>query len=41
MHYVSSDSSYFKKHQAEVMIKTLVPIDYIVNIDNPPRMKFS
>ena len=34
-HYVSRESPFFKKHQAEVMIKTFIPVDCIVNFDNP------
>ncbi len=34
-HYVSRESPFFKKHQAEVMLRTFIPIDYIVNFDNP------
>lgn len=33
--YVSSTSANFKKHQAEVLVKRFVPIEYIENIDNP------
>lgn len=33
--YVSRDSAIFKLHQAEVLVKTAIPVDYIVNIDNP------
>jgi hypothetical protein len=29
------DDPDFSKHQAEVMVKTFVPIEYIVNIDSP------
>ena len=32
MHYVSKESPSFKPHQAEVMVKTFVPLKYIVNI---------
>lgn len=32
---VRSDSPIFHKHQAEVLVKTFLPIEYIVNIDNP------
>lgn len=34
-HYVRRDSPIFKQHQAEVLIKTFLPIEYIVNFDNP------
>lgn len=30
----------FKLHQAEVLVKTFVPIDYIINIDSPDIMHF-
>ncbi|MDR1527274.1 MAG: DarT ssDNA thymidine ADP-ribosyltransferase family protein [Dysgonamonadaceae bacterium] len=33
-HYVSRDSSIFKQHQAEVLVKTWIPIEYITNINN-------
>ena len=32
---VRGDSPIFHKHQAEVLVKTFLPIEYIVNIDNP------
>ena len=35
MHYLPNTSEFFKKHQAEVLVKTHVPLEYIVNIDNP------
>ena len=34
-HYVRRDSPIFKTHQAEVLIKTFLPIEYIINFDNP------
>lgn len=34
-HYLSSTDPQFKKHQAEVLVKTFIPIDKIVNIDSP------
>ena len=34
-HYVSRNSSIFKQHQAEVLVKTFIPLEYIVNINNP------
>lgn len=34
LHCVRKDSPSFKKHQAECMVKTFVPIEYIINIDN-------
>lgn len=33
--YVRKDDEDFKPHQAEVMVKTFIPLDYIINIDNP------
>lgn len=33
--YVSRDDDDFKPHQAEVMVKTFIPIEYIKNIDSP------
>lgn len=38
--HVSRDHPYFHMHQAECMVKTFIPIEYIVNIDNPQRMVF-
>ena len=35
---VSKTDAEFKPHQAECMIKTFLPIEYIDNIDNPQRM---
>lgn len=35
MHYVRKDDPNFKPHQAEVLVKTFVPLRYIRNIDNP------
>ncbi len=34
-HYVRRDDKDFGKHQAELMIKTHIPLDYIQNINNP------
>ena len=34
-HYVSRDDEDFKPHQAEIMVKTFIPIKYIKNIDSP------
>lgn len=34
-HFVSSTDANFKNHQAEVLVKTYIPLEYIVNIDNP------
>lgn len=33
--YVSRDDADFKYHQAEVMVKTFIPAEYIVNLDYP------
>jgi len=35
MHYVSKSDPSFKKHQAEVMVKSFIPIEYITNLNNP------
>ena len=35
MHYLPNTSEFFKKHQAEVLVKTHVPLEFIVNIDDP------
>ena len=37
--YLSSSDPRFKPHQAEVLVKTFVPLKYIVNIDNPDDMR--
>ena len=38
-HYVSrNDGEIFHEHQAECMVKTFIPIEYIVNINTPSRM---
>lgn len=34
-HFLRKDSSLFKKHQAEVLVKTFLPLEYITNLDNP------
>ena len=34
-HYLRNTDPLFKKHQAEVLVKTFIPIDKIVNIDSP------
>lgn len=34
-HFVSSSDPIFKKHQAEVLVKTYIPLEYIVNINSP------
>lgn len=36
--YVSKDDPIFGQHQAECMVKTFLPINYILNIDNPEYM---
>lgn len=33
-HFVKNDSPNFKEHQAEVLVKTWVPLKYILNINN-------
>lgn len=33
--YVSREDSDFKPHQAEILVKSFIPIKYIKNIDNP------
>lgn len=38
--YVSGNDPDFHTHQAECMVKTFIPIDYIENITNPNRMRF-
>lgn len=38
--YVKKDSPAFKPHQAEILVKTFIPIEYIENINIPTRMKF-
>lgn len=39
-HFVRRGSPIFEKHQAECMVKTFIPIKYIININNPPVMQF-
>ena len=40
-HYVSRDEGeIFSLHQAECMVKTFIPVEYIININNPIKMKF-
>ena len=36
--FVSRSDDIFHEHQAECMVKTFIPIDYIINIDNPQRL---
>lgn len=38
--YVKREEDIFPLHQAECMIKTFIPINYITNIDNPRKMIF-
>lgn len=33
--FLPKTSPIFKQHQAEILVKTCVPIEYIKNIDNP------
>lgn len=37
-HYVRREDPDFPFHQAEVMVKRHVPIEYIINIDNPDKI---
>ena len=37
--YVRKDDDEFKYHQAEVLVKTYIPLDFIVNIDDPIYLK--
>ena len=37
--YLSSSDPLFKPHQAEVLVKTFVPLKFIVNIDDPDDMR--
>lgn len=34
-HYVRKESPLFKKHQAEVLVKTFLPLEFITNFNNP------
>ena len=36
--YVSRNDDDFKYHQAEVMVKTFIPLRYIININNPEEI---
>ena len=38
--YVRKDDDDFKTHQAEVLVKTHIPLEYIINLDNPIEMDF-
>ena len=37
--YLRSDDPLFKPHQAEILVKTFIPLKYIINIDNPEDMR--
>ena len=37
---LSRDDDDFRAHQAEVMVKTFIPLKYIINIDNPIEINF-
>lgn len=37
-HYVRADDPDFKPHQAEILVKTFIPKEYIINLDNPSYM---
>ncbi len=39
-HYVSRSDDDFSAHQAEVLVKTFIPKEYIINLDNPIEMDF-
>ena len=36
--FVSKTDDIFHEHQAECMVKTFIPIEYITNIDHPQRL---
>lgn len=36
--FVSKTDDIFQEHQAECMVKTFIPIEYITNIDHPQRL---
>lgn len=36
--FVRKDDDIFHEHQAECMVKTFIPIEYITNIDHPQRL---
>lgn len=38
--YVRKDDVIFKEHQAECMVKTFLPKEFILNLDNPCEMEF-
>ena len=40
MEYVKGDDPNFKPRQAEVLVRTFIPIKYIENIDNPEPISF-
>lgn len=37
--YVSRDDNDFKHHQAEILVKTVIPKEFIVNLDNPEYIR--
>jgi hypothetical protein len=39
-HYLRSESPDFKPHQAEILVKTFIPLEYIENIEFPDSMNF-
>lgn len=36
--YIPNSHPYFKPHQAEILVKTHIPLEYIINIDNPIKL---
>ena len=38
--YVSNSSPIFKQHQAEVLVRSFIPLEYIINISSPDTMVF-
>ena len=38
-HFLPNTSPLFKKHQAEVLVKTFIPVEYIINISDPSPME--
>ena len=38
--YVSNSSPIFKQHQAEVLVRSFIPLKYIINISSPETMVF-
>lgn len=39
--FVGRENPIFHEHQAECMIKTFIPKEYIINLENPPIMHFN